>query len=332
MHPFVLPATILFSTVLPCALADSPAAGSDQRKWEVTIRDPYLRGIGEDTVWAAARAVGLSRLEVVLDGNLACPHLFEGDGAPYRIDTPENRRILRSKLAAEKMSIGCFAMVTRISKPEDEDLAVERIARAAKAAPDVGCREIMLPVAIVDADGGRVSDDQFVETAKRLVRRLDRVAAETGVQLMFENLGHYWNRPEILLPVLRESRPDRVGLLHDVCNMYWFGHPLDKLYGMTEQVAPFVRSVHIKSVKYPEDQRNRQRSPGWEYGKYAEPVRTGDIDFKRILSIYAAAGYVGDVCIEDDSLRKFDAAGKKKAIADDVTWLRELIDKLPEVK
>lgn len=324
-----LSVTILLATVASFSVAAEPAVRpAHAPKWAVTIRDPYLRGIGEDTVWSAAKAVGISRLEVVLDEKLACPHLFEKDAAPYRIDTAENRQVLKQKLASENMSIGCFAMVIKISKPGDEQSAVEWVTRAAKAAPEVGCNQLMLPVAIVDEKGGKVSDETFVETAKSLVRKLDKVAADTGIQLMLENLGVYWNRPEILLPVLRESKPDRVGLLHDVCNMYWFGYPVDKLYEITTEVAPYVRSVHVKSVKYPEDQRSKQRSPGWEYGKYAEPVRTGDIDFARVLAIYAKAGYVGDVCIEDDSLGKFDPAGKKKVIANDVALLRDLISKL----
>lgn len=321
-------ATVLLAMAASWTAAAEPAGPAQARKWAVTIRDPYLRDIGEDTVWSAAKSVGISRLECVLDDKLACPHLFEKDAAPYRIDTAENRQALKQKLASEGMTIGCFAMVIKISKPADEQSAVDWVTRAAKAAPEVGCHQLMLPVAIVDEKGGKVSDEVFVETAKRLVRKLDKVAGETGIQLMLENLGYYWNRPEILLPVLRESKPERVGLLHDVCNMYWFGHPVDKLYEITKEVAPYVRSVHVKSVNYPEDQRNKQRSPGWEYGKYASPVRAGDIDFARVLRIYAKAGYVGDVCIEDDSLGKFDPAGKKKTITDDVALLRELIGKV----
>jgi sugar phosphate isomerase/epimerase len=304
-----------------------PASAPEKRQWAVTIRDPYLRGVGE-TVWAAARSVGISRLECVLDENLACPHLFEKDAAPYRIDTAENRAALRSKLAAENISIGCFAMVIRLGKPEDEDRGIKCVTRAAKAAAELGCPMIMLPVAITDPKGERVSDEEFVAVGKRFVRKLDKVAEETRVQLMLENLGHYWNRPEILLPVLKAGKPDHVGLLHDVCNMYWYGHPLEKLYPLTEQVAPYVRSVHVKSIKYPQDQRNQQRSPGWEYGKFAEPLRTGDIDFTRVLAIYAKAGYVGDVCIEDDSLGKLDAAGKKRVIADDVVLVQEIFRKI----
>src|SRR5262249_32750165 len=146
-----------------------------------------------------------------------------------------------------------------------------------------------------------------------------------GVQIVIENLGRYWNRPEILEPVLRESTPERVGLLLDITNMYWYGFPLDRIYELTRQFAPFVRYMHIKNIRYPADQRNKQRPPGWEYGKYAEPVRTGDIDFARILDIVAKTGYVGDLTIEDDSLPHFDANGKKKVLADDVDYLRDLI-------
>jgi sugar phosphate isomerase/epimerase len=322
----------LLAVLAPIGAAGAAPASADapKREWAVTIRDPYLAGLGADDVWAAARSVGIRRLEVVLDRALACPHLYEKDSKPYRIDTPQNRQALRRKLEAEGMSIGCFAMVVKLARPEDSAQALDWVTKAAEAAPEVGCRMLMLPIAITDARGERVEDAEFVSRGKAFVRELDGIAGRTGIQITIENLGHYWNRPEILEPVLRVSRPDRVGLLNDICNMYWYGHPLDKLYDLARQFAPYVRCVHVKSVKYPADKRNEQRSPGWEYGKHTEPVRTGDIDFARILAIYAKAGYIGDVCIEDDSLPRFDAAGKKKVIADDVALLKELIAALPK--
>lgn len=318
------------------AVAERPVAQpASPQEWAVTIRDPYLRGLGVDDVWSAAKSVGISRLEVVLDENLACPHLFEKEpgengGPVYRIDTPAAREKLNRKLKQEGMSIGCFALGVRLSSPEDEAKALEWVSRAAEAAPGVGCRTLMLPVGITGPKNERIEDEEFVARGRSFVRKLDPIAARANVQITLENLGHYWNRPEILAPVLRESKPDRVGLLHDVCNMYWYGHPLDKLYKLAEQFAPYVRSVHVKSIKYPEDKRQVQRMPGWEYGKYAEPLRTGDIDFAKVLAIYAKAGYVGDVCIEDDSLPHFDATGKKKVIADDVALLNDIIAKLPK--
>ncbi len=310
----------------------SSVPGARGREWAVSICAPYLGGLGADEVWSAGRSVGIFRMEVYLDENLACPHLYEKDGRPYRIDTPDARRVLREKLAKEGFSIGCLAMVTKLAADGSDDEAVlRRVRRAAEAAPELGRPVIMLPIGITATAGQKLTDEAFVSRGRAFVRGLDRIAAETGAQIVLENLGHFWNRPEILEPVLKESTPDRVGLLLDITNMYWYGHPLDRLYELARQFAPYVRYLHLKNIRYPEDQRQRQRTPGWEYGKYAEPIRTGDVDFVRILRTLTQAGYVGDLTIEDDSLPHFDVHGKKKALIDDVAFLRLLIRRYPRV-
>ncbi len=301
------------------------------RRWAVSVCDGYLRGIGADDIWSAARAIGISRIEAGVKPDLSCPNLFEKDGSPYRLDTPAARTVLRTKLAKEGFTIGCLCLGIKLSADGPDDAALEWVRRAAEAAPEIGCRTIMLPIGIQAPGGGKVSDEVFLTRAQAFVRALDPIAAATGVQFALENLGHYWNRPEILEPVLRKSRPDRVGLLLDITNMYWYGFPLDRLYDLAKQFAPYVRYVHAKNVRYPEDQRQKQRTPGWEYGKYAEPIRTGDIDFGRIIGLYAKAGYVGDVTIEDDSLPRLDAAGRKKALLDDVAFLRHVVRRFPPV-
>jgi sugar phosphate isomerase/epimerase len=313
------------------ALAGAPPASTKPapaRQWAVSICDGYLRGIGADDIWTAARSVGLSRIEAGVDANLACPNLFEKGGSPYRIDTPEARAVLRKKLAQERMSIGCLCMVTKLDLRGRDDDVLQRIARAAEAAPELGCRTIMLPIGVAARKDTTLTDEAFVERCKPFVKSLDAIAAKTGIQIVLENLGPFWNRREIMEPVLRESRPDRVGMLLDTTNLYWYGYPLDRIYELAQTFAPYVRYAHVKNVRYPADQRDKQRTPGWEYGRYAEPVRTGDINFARILVTLAKAGYIGDLTIEDDSLPHFDAAGKKKTIADDVAYLRDRIKEL----
>jgi len=61
----------------------------------------------------------------------------------------------------------------------------------------------------------------------------------------------------------------------------------------------------VKDVKYPEDQREVQRSEGWEYIKHAEPVISCDLDFGKIITFYYETGYRGDLTLEDDSLGKY---------------------------
>jgi sugar phosphate isomerase/epimerase len=302
----------LSATSLPAALAP----------WDVGIRDGYLRGIGHDDVWSAARAIGVDKLEVSVNRRLRCPRLFEAGGAPYRVDTPAARDELKARLAEEKIDIAAFCAGHNFDGGRTDEEALEWLEQIAEAAKDLGVPVIMVPV-----PGGKgMSDEAFMERGKKFLFALVPIAERTGVHFALENLQLFWNRVEVLEPVLQSLPTDKVGLAHDVTNMYWYGHPIDKIYGMTETIAPYVRHYcHAKNESYPADKKNVQREPGWEYGKYANSVREGDIDFRRILDSYAKAGWRGLVTIEDDSLGHHDAAGKKKVLIDDVKYLREII-------
>jgi sugar phosphate isomerase/epimerase len=311
------------AALLVLGIAVLKADAADAGSWGVGIRDVYLPGLREPSVWAAAKAIGVRRLEVVVDKALTCPGLFEDGAKPYRIDTPENRRILMKALADHEMAISCFCAGIGGGGDGPARDSVQWITQVAEAASDMKVPIVMIPLGY-----GAKSDDQFVQQSIELLRLLAPVAKRTGVQLAIENLGKYLNRREVVLPILKAVPTGQIGLANDIANMYWFGHPVDMLYDLAKDVAPYVKYVHVKSIKYPADKRDVQRPPGWEYGRYAEPVRTGDIDFKRIIGIYAAGGFKGDLTIEDDSLGKFDADGKRKVLIDDVKLLREIIEGL----
>ncbi|NQT83230.1 sugar phosphate isomerase/epimerase [bacterium] len=310
--------------VAVCGLALSLTGGvkiEASQNWDVGCRDGgYLRGMGLSDVWAAMDAIGISRVEVRVSGDLSCPGLFEGGGTPYRIDTPQARRKLRKKLAERKKSIAAFCAVVRLEKGRSDEASLEWVENIAKAAVDLDRPIIMLPVV-----GGGFSDEEFVKRAIGLVKKLVPIAERYGVQITLENLGHYWNRKEILEPVLKAVPTDRVGLALDITNMYWFGHPLSNMYDLAATFAPYVRYIHVKNVKYPEDKREVRRTEGWQYGKYAAPVKEGDIDFRKIIALLSKAGYSGDLTLEDDSLGKFDAAGQKRVLRENVQLLRDII-------
>lgn len=290
--------------------------------WDVGIRECYLKGLEQPDVWTAARAIGVRRLEVVVDKSLACPHLFEGNESPYKVATPEDRAKLAAALKKHDIEISCFCCVVGGKNGPDMD-QVAWITKVAEAAGELKVPVIMMPLGC-----SAPNDDAYVKNAIAFLSALVPAAKKTGVQLTIENLGHYLNRREIVVPIMKGVPTDQVGLANDITNMYWYGHPVEELYKLAADVAPFVRYVHVKSIKYPDDKKHTQRKPGWEYGKYAEPVRTGDVDFVRVISTYAQAGFKGDLTIEDDSLGKFDAAGKLRVLRDDVKLLREIITKV----
>jgi len=295
--------------------------GAAEAKWDVGIRDTLLRGFGAPDAWSAADAIGVSLIEVNVNAKMKCLTLLEGDQAPYSLDSPEERQALKAKLTEKKKAICAFCAGYNYGKSASDEEGVKWLGQVAEAARDLG-----VPVVMVPLPGVReMKDEEYIERSKKFLGALVPIAEKTGVQFAIENLQMFANRVEVAEPILKTLPPSRVGIALDITNMYWYGHPLDKLYGFAETLAPYVRYCHAKNERYPDDQKNVQRQPGWEYGKYAVSIRDGDIDFRRILRIYAKGGFKGTVTIEDDSLGKLDEAGKKKTLIDDVKFLREII-------
>ncbi len=312
----------LVLTVGAPSVAEESGGRQESRvgRCHVGCRDGYLSGLGEADIWSAAEAVGIKRLEVAVREDMSCPNLFENERRPYRIDTPQVRAQLAKKLAERSQSIAAFTTVVKFGRDAEQARTVAWVARVAEAAREMNVPVVMIPIVAKD-----LSDQEFVQRSIRLVKALAPVAGRTGVQLTVENLGAYLNRREILEPILKAAPTDRVGLALDITNMYWFGHPLAKVYELAETFAPYVRYVHVKNLRYPPDKRQVQRPPGWQYAERAERVKTGDIDFARIIRILSRAGFRGDLTLEDDSLRRLDEAGKRKVLRDDAELLRQLI-------
>ncbi len=291
-------------------------------EWKVGVRDAYLANLDADSVWSAAKKVGIPVLEVVVTSDLSCDRLYEGKEKPYRVDTPENREKLLEAVRKNDCELVAFCALVPLPKDGNEDWAVEWISKVAKAAA-----AMKVPVVYMPLGGRDLPQEQFVERATAFIKKVGPVARASKVQLAIENLGPYLNKPEVLAPLLMASKGGEVALAFDPANMYWFGYPRDRIYDLVKIFAPYVRYLHVKNAKYPPDKRDSQREMGWEYGKYAVPVREGDLDWERILGILFDAGFKGDIVIEDDSLQKFDAAGKQKALQEDATYLKETVAK-----
>jgi sugar phosphate isomerase/epimerase len=290
---------------------------------KVGIRDGYLKSMEYKDVWSAAKAIGVNRLEIEVTPELKCPNLYEANGSLHQIDTPASIKRLKDAFRKHQLSINAFTTVIPIAGDKTPAQIQRWLTAVAKVAEQLKVPVIMMPLI---ARG--IEDEEFIQRAREYVGPLQAVAVQTSVQLTIENLGHYLNRQEILDPILKSFDTKRVGLTLDICNMYWFGHPLPKIYELAEHFAPYVRYVHVKNVKYPEDQKQNQRPEGWEYSKYAEPVRMGDLDFKRIVGFYYHAGYRGDLTLEDDSLGKFRMPELREVHQQDVQYLRQIIAEL----
>jgi sugar phosphate isomerase/epimerase len=262
------------------------------------------------------RSIGAEVVEATITENLTLPGLFH-PGRKYTAATPAGIEQVTADANAAGCRISALCMSNHFA--ERPDVEVQWCGKAARAAKALGVRAIR-----IDVVPQRLARAEFLPLAVKTLKAVIEATEETGVAFAIENHGNTTNDPEFLKPLFDGVGSKRLGLTLDTGNFYWFGHPLSKVYALFEAFAPRVFHTHCKSIKYPEAEREKQRSLGWEYGKYTCPIYEGDIDFRRVLKILVGAGYSGDLCVEDESLGRFPAAERGKILAKEVRYLQDL--------
>jgi len=203
----------------------------------------------------------------------------------------------------------------------DINAELEWVISAVKTAGQLGMKAVRID-AIMSTQNEWSLEKRTSHFADCMKKVLD-ATSNLDVGLGIENHGPKGNEQEFLDSVLDSVGSPRLGLTLDTGNLYWFGRPLSKVYEVIEHFAPKVKHTHIKSINYPADQREIQRPIGWEYGKYCSSLREGDIDFGRVFQMLKNAGYEGDLCIENESLGRFDKAKHKAILIDDAAFIKE---------
>lgn len=262
----------------------------------VSCRDVYLKDTGKPDCWEALKFLGVDAIEMDVKEDLMCPAMLHPE-KKYSL-AAEGLGLLADDLAAAGVTITAFCMHNHLDERLEEEVAWTRKVAAAAQRLKVG-------VIRIDVVPRKTPIDQFMPVAITACRRLCEVAAGAGLRLGVENHGKWTNDPKVLDQLFEGVGSDRLGLTMDPMNFYWFGHPLDDVYRLCEKFAPRAFHTHCKNLRYPEDKRNVRREMGWQYKECAAPVFDGDLDFRRIAGILRKAGYHGDLCLENESLRRF---------------------------
>ncbi len=292
------------------------AAAARPGRWRVACRDAHLSATGQPDCWAAMQFLGVDGVEVNVSTGMVCPNLVQA-GESYRLDSPAALQRLRDDLAAHGRVITALLMANRFDEQLDQELAWGR--RVVAAAQALGIKAVRIDVA-----PRTTPRDQFLPVAIHACKALCALAEGTPVRFGIENHGNTTNDPEFLARLFDGVGSTHLGLTLDTANFYWYGHPLDSLYGIYQRFASRMVHTHCKNIHYPADRRNAPRPIGWEYERYACPLAEGDIDFHRLVTILRRAHYPGDLCVEDESLGRFPAAQRGAVLQKDVAFLRAL--------
>ena len=294
----------------------STSEAADKKDWPIACRDTHLKSTGQPDCWSALKYLTATGVEIETAQNLECPLLYHPT-KKYRFGTDDDIKALRDDLAAKEIIPTAFLMHNRLTEQLEKELEwTQKVVHAAQAMHVNAIR--------IDVVPGAMPITEFLPFAIKACKRLCDIVKDTPVRFGIENHGHVTNDPAFLDKLFDGVGSAHLGLTLDAANFYWYGHPLQDLYGLYEKYASRTIHTHCKSIGYPDDQKNKRRAIGWEYGKYAAPVFLGDIDYAKVAGILRRANYAGDLCLENESLERFPKGQQAGVLKMEIQWLQKV--------
>jgi len=289
----------------------------------VSIRDDTLMATGFDEIAEGLRYYGLDGVELSVNREYRVRALTSTADRPYLyLNNDDDVARLDAQSAQTGFRIAAFLLPNNFNAPDiDNELAW--IVRVVQVAARLG-----VPAVRIDAIMHGERDLPLEEREEIFARGVNHVLAKTEglpVDLGIENHGFQGNDPNFLDGLMAKVGSPRLGMTLDTGNFYWAGHPLEKVYQILEHLAPKAKHTHIKNIRYPPEIRNTQRALGYEYGKYVSPITEGDIDHAQVVGFLKAAAYDRDLCLEDESLGRYDEPARRANIKAAADYLKRLI-------
>ena len=324
-HTVLTATALVFTVVLACLFVAAPSAAAQEKSASsmfVSIREGILTKDVCETPLEGLRTLGVDAIELALARDFSVRALDTGERTVLNSD--DDVKAFREK--TEKQGIRVCAVTTSCDfSAGDKESNIAWIARAIEIADLLGA-----PAVRIDSAMSKEKQLDFETRVNLFVEGLGGAlnrTANSKVVLGIENHGFQGNNLAFLLNVFQQTGSDRLGSTLDLCNFYWRGYPLSEVYGIVRVLAPYAKHTHVKSIHYPEEQREVMREAGWEYGKYACPLDEGDIDLVKVVAMLAKAGYKGDICIEDESLGKCATAAERiEFLRRDVACIRRVLE------
>jgi sugar phosphate isomerase/epimerase len=289
----------------------------------LSIRDDIVFAAGYATLAEGLRDLNIAGIELFVHRDDTVSALTPTD-SKTRLDLtePADLTALQEQAAACGVRISALCMGNNFNAA-DREAEIDWAVRTVQAAQQIGAPAIRID-AIMSGERHLPLEERqrLVATA---ISSILAQTAESDVELGIENHGFQGNDPEFLMGLLLAVDSPRLGLTLDSGNFYWRGWPLSRIYEIFAQFATVVKHTHIKNISYPPELREVEREVGYEYGKYCCPIHEGDIDHARYIEILRNAGYDRDICLEDESLGRYEPAQRKANLRAAADFFRHLM-------
>ena len=287
----------------------------------VSVRDAHLPGVF-GSIHAGLDAMGIDAVELNYGMDRTVPSLDAHPGG--RESLADSAAIEQYAYKANGNRVKpCALLLGNNFGAEDLRSELDYVISAVKAAGQLGIRAVRIDAYLSTQDSWTLEkrSAHFADCMKRILDATHKLDVSMGI----ENHGHKGNEQEFLDAVLDAVDSPRVGLTIDTGNFYWYGYPLKRVHEIIKHFAGHVKHTHIKSINYPADKREIQREVGWGYGEYCSSLREGNLDLRLIIKSFKDAGYKGDLCIENESLGRYDVEKQKAILIDDAAYVKEIL-------
>ncbi len=286
----------------------------------VSIRDATVIHGGYGTVKEGLDALGLSVIEVDFAKDCTVGALTSSGRCP--LGTDDGVDAFKKHLAENGVKVSALLLANDFNAA-DLDAEHAWMERAVRVAHMLGAPAVRIDSAMTGQQ--ELPFEERVEKFVTGIKRLLDATSDVPVDLGIENHGYQGNDPNFLHGVFDGVGSDRIGMTLDTGNFYWRGHPMAKTLSVIEEFAPLAKHTHVKNINYPAETREQEREMGWEYGTYVSPIYEGDIDHTKVIGYLKAAGYDRDLCIEDESLGKYDEAEARAILKKDAEHLLSIV-------
>jgi sugar phosphate isomerase/epimerase len=289
----------------------------------VSIRDEIVLPTGFDSLHEALTFYDLRAVEMAVQKDYSVHSLNPTPEQPRLfLDKDEDVEKLIRQTKGSDIKVTAFLLHNDFNA-KDLEKELKWVTRVVEVAEKVRAPAVRIDT-IMSGERDLPLEQRHDMFAKAVQTVLDRTP-KSKVGLGIENHGFQGNDPAFLDGLIKRVNSRRLGMTLDVGNFYWSGKPLSEVYRILEKYAPLTKHTHIKNINYPAEMREQQRALGYEYGKYNCPIPEGDLDMNRIVGYLKKAAYKNDLCIEDESLGKFDVPTRQQHVKAAVAHLKTAI-------
>lgn len=280
----------------------------------ISSREVMVKSVGEN-IEKLCKELGIESIEISIEGN-------------YESFLPNGEKVNALKKEKDFISswkncpIKIYCILEHNDFSGDEKIGIDYIKNGIRIAEEIGAEVIRIdPLPRKE----KKDKEEIIENAVRIISKALSDTKNSSIKLGMENHGEFGNDPNFLKEIIEKVDSPNLGYTLDTGNFYWSGKPLSIVYEIIKEISPYVFHTHVKNIKYPPNLREKQREIGYLYSTYVSPIYEGDIDHSKIVKILNESGYRGDLCVEDESLGKFNEKIRKEILRKDINYLKSLI-------